>query len=47
MNINTTYIYKIAIEAFVVALSIVALGYVFYKYFKMIIVLFLLILRIN
>lgn len=34
MNINTTYIYKITIEAFVVALSIVALGYVLHNYFK-------------
>ena len=34
MNINTTYIYKITVEAFVVALSIVALGYVLHNYFK-------------
>ena len=34
MNINTNYIFKISIEAFVVASSIVALGYVFYNYLK-------------
>lgn len=34
MNIRDNYVFKITVEAFVVALSIVVLGYVFYNYFK-------------
>jgi len=34
MNIRDNYVFKITVEAFVVALSIVVLGYILYNFFK-------------